>query len=99
MEHVNILVSRVGISLYMAIKKSSQNELVRARLRHEELESELVRYKLLQVLCLSYHCHYCVNNTSRYAEAMHKSEDAMSSHRVSMMSMFSRRSSSNTGPS
>ncbi|KIP08382.1 hypothetical protein PHLGIDRAFT_104314 [Phlebiopsis gigantea 11061_1 CR5-6] len=55
------------------------NELVMARLRHEELEGDLVRYKLL------------------YAEAMHKSEDALSSQRVSMMSMFSRRSSSNTG--
>ncbi|TBU26462.1 rab-GTPase-TBC domain-containing protein [Dichomitus squalens] len=43
------------------------NELVMARLRHEELESELVRYKLL------------------YAEAMHQSEDAMSSHRISLV--------------
>ncbi|KAI9442225.1 rab-GTPase-TBC domain-containing protein [Lactarius indigo] len=41
------------------------NELVRARLQNEELEGELVRYKLL------------------YAEAVHKTEDAMSSHRVS----------------
>lgn len=55
------------------------NELVMARLRHEELESELVRYKLL------------------YAEAMHQSEDALSSHRMSRMSIFSRRSSGNTG--
>jgi len=41
------------------------NELVRTRLQNEELEGELVRYKLL------------------YAEAVHKTEDAMSSHRVS----------------
>jgi len=51
-------------------------ELVKARLKHEELESELVRYKLL------------------YAEAMHQSEDAMSSHRISMLS---KRSSASTG--
>ncbi|KAI0092977.1 rab-GTPase-TBC domain-containing protein [Irpex rosettiformis] len=54
------------------------NELVMARLRHEELESELVRYKLL------------------YAEAMHESEDAQSNQRLSRMSLFSRRTSSNT---
>ncbi|KAI0305591.1 rab-GTPase-TBC domain-containing protein [Multifurca ochricompacta] len=42
------------------------NELVRARLQNEELESELVRYKLL------------------YAEAVHQTEDAMSSHRLSV---------------
>ncbi|KAH7888682.1 rab-GTPase-TBC domain-containing protein [Phlebopus sp. FC_14] len=41
------------------------NQLVMARLRNEEMEEELVRYKLL------------------YAEAMHQSEDAMSSHRLS----------------
>ncbi|KAI0360907.1 RabGAP/TBC [Trametes cingulata] len=52
------------------------NELVMARLRHEELESELVRYKLL------------------YAEAMHQSEDAMSSHRISLVA--SKRGSSST---
>ncbi|KAI0768422.1 rab-GTPase-TBC domain-containing protein [Irpex lacteus] len=54
------------------------NELVMARLRHEELEGELVRYKLL------------------YAEAMHESEDAQSNSRLSRMSLFSRRTSSNT---
>ncbi|CDO77713.1 hypothetical protein BN946_scf184969.g64 [Trametes cinnabarina] len=48
------------------------NELVMARLRHEELESEL----------------------SRYAEAMHQSEDAMSSHRISLVA--SKRGSSST---
>ncbi|KAF8629664.1 hypothetical protein AX17_005603 [Amanita inopinata Kibby_2008] len=41
------------------------NELVKQRLRNEEMEEELVRYKLL------------------YAEAMHKNEDARSSHRLS----------------
>lgn len=44
------------------------NELVRARLQNEELEGELVRYKLL------------------YAEAVHRTEDAMSSHRLSATS-------------
>ncbi|KDQ53505.1 hypothetical protein JAAARDRAFT_80643 [Jaapia argillacea MUCL 33604] len=44
------------------------NQLVMARLKNEELEGELVRYKLL------------------YAEAMHQSADALSSHRISMMS-------------
>ncbi|KAF8692081.1 hypothetical protein AX14_002628 [Amanita brunnescens Koide BX004] len=42
------------------------NELVKQRLRNEEMEQELVRYKLL------------------YAEAMHKSEDAQSLHRISV---------------
>ncbi|KAH8107865.1 RabGAP/TBC [Cristinia sonorae] len=51
------------------------NELVHARLRNEEIEGELVRYKLL------------------YAEAMHHSEDAMSSHRLS--TNLSRRGSGN----
>ncbi|KAI0256103.1 rab-GTPase-TBC domain-containing protein [Lactifluus subvellereus] len=45
------------------------NELVRARLQNEELEGELVRYKLL------------------YAEAVHQTEDAMSSHRLSTPSV------------
>ncbi|KAI1785190.1 RabGAP/TBC [Ganoderma leucocontextum] len=53
------------------------NELVMARLRHEELESELVRYKLL------------------YAEAMHQSEDAMSSHRISLVASKRGSNSSN----
>ncbi|KAH9991837.1 RabGAP/TBC [Russula vinacea] len=44
------------------------NELVRARLQNDELEGELVRYKLL------------------YAEAVHQTEDAMSSHRLSSTS-------------
>jgi ecotropic viral integration site 5 protein len=79
-----------------------QNELVMARLRHEELEGELVRYKLLYVTQAQFRLLSLLTDASnflRYAEAMHKSEDAMSSQRVSMMSMFSRRSSSNTGTS
>jgi len=55
------------------------NELVRARLQNEELEGELVRYKLL------------------YAEAVHQTEDAMSSHRLSATS--SVRGSSSKRPS
>ncbi|KAG7449507.1 RabGAP/TBC [Guyanagaster necrorhizus] len=55
------------------------NELVKARLRNEETEGELVRYKLL------------------YAEAMHQNEEGQSSNRISnsIVSMFSRRGSSN----
>jgi len=45
------------------------NELVRSRLQNEELEGELVRYKLL------------------YAEAVHQTEDAMSSNRLSTPSV------------
>jgi len=44
------------------------NELVMSRVQYEDIEGELVRYKLL------------------YAEAVHQSEDAMSSHRLSAMS-------------
>jgi len=57
-----------------AENRETLNQLVAARIRNEELEVELVRYKLL------------------YAEAMHKSEDAMSSHRISLLS--SKRGSS-----
>ncbi|TFK20761.1 RabGAP/TBC [Coprinopsis marcescibilis] len=46
------------------------NELVKQRLKAEELEEELVRYKLL------------------YAEAVHESEDAGSSHRISLANMM-----------
>ena len=60
------------------------------RIKNEELESELVRYKLLLVafpLILfrqrSYWPIVCIN---RYAEAMHQNEDAMSSHRLSTFS-------------
>lgn len=51
------------------------NELVRSRLRNEELEHELVKYKLL------------------YAEAMHQNEDALSSHRLSTGTSYSKRGS------
>ncbi|KAI0277605.1 rab-GTPase-TBC domain-containing protein [Russula aff. rugulosa BPL654] len=54
------------------------NELVRARLQNEELEGELVRYKLL------------------YAEAVHQTEDAMSSHRLSAASATSSIRESNS---
>lgn len=58
-EHVKILV-RVGTSLFLfsvliCDVDIYQNELVMARLRHEELEGELVRYKLLfESLCNSW---------------------------------------------
>ena len=61
-----------------------QNELVMSRLRHEELESELVRYKLLYVP--SSECLTALTVFCRYAEAMHQSEDAMSGHRISLIS-------------
>jgi hypothetical protein len=51
-EHVELLVSHTetfGDSMLILV----QNELVRARLRNEEIESELVRYKLLCVPVLS----------------------------------------------
>lgn len=54
------------------------NQLVMARLRNEEMEEELVRYKLL------------------YAEAMHKNEDAMSSHRLSKSHTGKKRGSGNS---
>jgi len=53
------------------------NQLVMSKVRNEELESELVRYKFL------------------YAEAMHQSEDALSSHRTSI-NAFSKRGSAGT---
>lgn len=46
------------------------NELVKARLNNEEIERELVRYKLL------------------YAEAMHRSDEAQSSQRLSASSIL-----------
>ncbi|KAI0035883.1 RabGAP/TBC [Vararia minispora EC-137] len=52
------------------------NELVKARLQSEELERELVRYKLL------------------YAESVHKTEDALSSHRLSTSTSISNGGSS-----
>ncbi|KAI6040280.1 rab-GTPase-TBC domain-containing protein [Pisolithus marmoratus] len=54
------------------------NQLVMARLRNEEIEEELVRYKLL------------------YAEAMHRTEDAMSSHTRSRSSAGKSRGSGNS---
>ncbi|KAF9241597.1 rab-GTPase-TBC domain-containing protein [Melanogaster broomeanus] len=63
------------------------NQLVMARLRNEEMEEELVRYKLLQVP-VSFH-------ESIYAEAMHQNEDAMSNNRRSKPQLSSRRGSDN----
>lgn len=84
--------------LYIDQVENTQNELVMARLRHEELEADLVRYKLLCVSlnALHYLCASLTRGERRYAEAMHQSEDAMSTNRVSMMSLFSRRASSNS---
>lgn len=53
------------------------NQLVMSRLRNEEIEEELVRYKLL------------------YAEAMHRTEDAMSSHTRSKSNAGKNRGSGN----
>src|SRR5712672_1969129 len=65
-----------------------QNELVRARLQNEELEGELVRYKLLCVCTFSVIWFFLPMSiiTCRYAEAVHQTEDAMSSHRLSTAS-------------
>lgn len=54
------------------------NQLVMSRLRNEEIEEELVRYKLL------------------YAEAMHRTEDAMSSHTRSKSNAGKNRGSGNS---
>ena len=58
-EHCEVLVSAlrpvVQSSALLLILRCAQNELVRARLRHEELESELVRYKLLYVTRVPLH--------------------------------------------
>lgn len=54
------------------------NQLVMARLQNEEIEEELVRYKLL------------------YAEAMHRTEDAMSSHTRSKSNAGKNRGSGNS---
>lgn len=49
-EHVEILVCDLfllRVNLFTMFDMISQNELVKSRLRNEEIESELVRYKLL----------------------------------------------------
>ena len=46
-EHVEVLVRHSLLYVYIRLFTPSQNELVKARLRNEETESELVRYKLL----------------------------------------------------
>lgn len=96
-EHVKILVCIGRYHCMTSGLNDVQNELVMSRLRHEELESELVRYKLLYVqFSRHFHAVFVSPITYRYAEAMHQSEDAMSTQRVSRMSLFSRRSSNNT---
>lgn len=49
-EHVDVLVSWCLTSYGFCISLTEQNQLVMARLRNEEMEEELVRYKLLSVL-------------------------------------------------
>lgn len=68
---------------------------MKARLKHEELESELVRYKLLYEIPSLFTIRPPLTMNIRYAEAMHQSEDAMSSHRISMG--MAKRGSSSTG--
>jgi len=46
-EHREILVSTDEVTLWHQVFTISQNQLVAANTRNEELESELVRYKLL----------------------------------------------------
>ena len=70
-------------------------QLVMERLKGEEVENELVRYKLLYVL------HRLLPNSThlyrRYAEAMHETQDALSSHRLSKLPIHSRQNSSSSG--
>ena len=95
-EHCEVLVCAACIGRDMSANAcvSSQNELVRSRLRHEELESELVRYKLLYVIGSGENSRYA-DARCRYAEAMHQSEDAMSSHRISLVSKRGSNSTNN----
>lgn len=46
-EHSEILVNTPGVIFRRRVLTISQNQLVAARMRNEELEAELVRYKLL----------------------------------------------------
>lgn len=89
-EHREILVCTSYVIFLHRGLTLSQNQLVAARMRNEELETELVRYKLLCVF--SSRCGPALLTNIRYAEAMHQSEDAMSSHRISLLS--SKRGSS-----
>jgi hypothetical protein len=50
-EHVELLVSHSSLlCCQLELMLAVQNELVHARLKNEEVESELVRYKLLYAL-------------------------------------------------
>jgi hypothetical protein len=66
------------------------------RLHNEELEGELVRYKLLYAegslldLCP---LALMIASSLRYAEAMHENEDAQASRRLSTNTTFSSHSS------
>ncbi|KAJ7462337.1 rab-GTPase-TBC domain-containing protein [Mycena galericulata] len=66
------------------------NELVKSRLRNEELEEELVRYKLLYVPTTRSQIN---SQPSRYAEAMHENQDAQSSQRISFGGLLNFRKS------
>lgn len=46
-EHRETLVGTGEATLWYQMLTTSQNQLVAARMRNEELETELVRYKLL----------------------------------------------------
>jgi hypothetical protein len=74
----------VKVGYRRGLMHARQNELVRSRLKNEDTESELVRYKLLCVVAASPpHPPASTHHLRRYAEAMHKSEDAMSNSRLS----------------
>lgn len=67
-----------------------------ARLRNEEMEEELVRYKLLSVLSpRELQAWRLIVLFASYAEAMHQNEHAMSSNRLSKIQM-DRRGSGHT---
>ncbi|KAG5638315.1 hypothetical protein H0H81_000733 [Sphagnurus paluster] len=70
------------------------NELVKSRLKNEEMEEELVRYKLLQVT-IPWLLNLFVLPYTSYAEAMHENQDAQSSHRISIAHMLKLKRGSN----
>ncbi|EKM54442.1 uncharacterized protein PHACADRAFT_96833 [Phanerochaete carnosa HHB-10118-sp] len=72
---------------------SLENNLAQLNAEHVKILNELVMARLRHEELESELVRYKL----LYAEAMHQSEDALSQHRMSRMSMFSRRSSGNTG--
>jgi len=72
---------------------SLENDLAQLNTEHVKILNELVMARLRHEELESELVRYKL----LYAEAMHQSEDALSSHRMSRMSIFSRRSSGNTG--